>query len=45
MDVYLFPVTMISRRQEGGSGRRLKSLFDDTVRDTRLLLPGGKWFQ
>ena len=45
MDVYLFPVTMISRRQEGGSGRRLKPLFDDTVRDTRLLLPGGKWFQ
>ena len=45
MDVYLFPVTMISRRQEGGSERRLKPLFDDTVRDTRLLLPGGKWFQ
>ncbi len=45
MDVYLFPVTMISRRQEMGSERRLKPLFDDTVRDTRLLLPGGKWFQ
>ena len=45
MDVYLFPVTMISRRQEGGSERRLKPLFDDTVRDTRPLLPGGKWFQ
>ena len=45
MDVYLFPVTMISRRQEGGSGRPLQPLFDDTVRDTRLLLPGGKWFQ
>ena len=45
MDVYLFPVTMISRRREGGSARRLKPLFDDTARDTRLLLPGGKWFQ
>ena len=45
MGVYLFPVTMISRRQEWGSQRRLKPLFDDTVRDTRLLLPGGKWFQ
>ena len=45
MEVYLFPVTMISRRQEGGSERRLKPLFDDTLRDTRLLLPGGKWFQ
>ena len=44
-EVYLFPVTMISRRQEGGSERRLKPLFDDTVRDTRLLLPGGKWLQ
>ena len=45
MNVYLFPVTMISRRQEGGSERRLKPLFDETVRDTRLLLPGGKWLQ
>ena len=45
IDVYLFPVTMISRRQQGGSERRLKPLFDDTVRDTRPLLPGGKWFQ
>jgi len=45
IDVYLFPVTMISRRQEGGSERRLKPLFNDTVRDTRPLLPGGKWFQ
>ena len=45
IDVYLYPVTMISRRQEGGSERRLKPLFDDTVRDTRPLLPGGKWFQ
>ena len=45
IDVYLFPVTMISRRKEGGSERRLKPLFDDTVCDTRPLLPGGKWFQ
>tara|TARA_E500000178_G_C16767099_1_gene637428 strand:+ start:241 stop:627 length:387 start_codon:yes stop_codon:yes gene_type:complete len=45
IDIYLFPVTMISRRQEGSSERRLKPLFDDTVRETRPLLPGGKWFQ
>ena len=45
MEVYLFPVTMISRRQEAGGKRRLEPLFYDTVRDTRLLLPGGKWFQ
>ncbi len=45
MEVYLFPVTMISRRHESGSDRRLKPLFDEIVHDTRLLLPGGKWFQ
>ena len=45
MDVFLFPVTMISRRQEVGSDRRIKPLFKETVRDTQLLLPGGKWFQ
>ena len=45
IEVYLFPVTMISRRHESGSDRRLKPLFDEIVHDTRLLLPGGKWFQ
>ncbi|MED5314945.1 MAG: DUF3806 domain-containing protein [Pseudomonadota bacterium] len=44
-DVFLFPMTMISRRQEAGSNRRLRPLFDDTVAETRPLLPGGKWFQ
>jgi len=38
-------VTMISRRQEGGSDRRLKPLFEEIVVDTRRQLPGGKWFQ
>jgi len=36
---------MISRRQEAGSDRRLRPLFDETVAETRPLLPGGKWFQ
>ena len=45
LDVFLFPMTMISRRQEAGSDRRLRSLFDETVAETRPLLPGGKWFQ
>jgi len=45
MDIFLFPVTMISRRQEGGSDRRLKQLFEELVDDTRRQLPGGKWFQ
>jgi hypothetical protein len=45
MDIFLFPITMISRRQEASSDRRLKPLFDETVTETRALLPGGKWFQ
>ena len=44
-DVFLFPVTMISRRYEVGSTRQLKPLFDETISETRRLLPGGKWFQ
>ena len=44
-DVFLFPVTIISRRYEVGSTRQLKPLFDETVSETRRLLPGGKWFQ
>ena len=45
LDVFLFPMTMISRRQEAGSDRRLRPLLDETVAETRPLLPGGKWFQ
>lgn len=45
MDIFLFPITMISRREEAGSDRPLKPLFDETVTETRTLLPGGKWFQ
>jgi hypothetical protein len=44
-DIYLFPMTMISRRQEGGSDRRLKPLFDQIASETRRLIPGGKWFE
>ena len=42
-DIYLFPMTMISRRHQNGSTRRLQSLYDETVADIRPLLPGGKW--
>jgi len=42
-DVTLFPMTMISRRHQNGSTRRLQSLYDETVADIRPLLPGGKW--
>jgi len=43
-DIYLFPVTMISRRQAAGSLRPIKPLYDETVRETLLRIPGGKWF-
>ena len=43
-DAFLFPVTMISRRHESGSDRRLRSLYDDTVAETLPRLPGGRWF-
>ncbi len=43
-DVFLFPVTMISRRQEAGSQRRVKSIYDEAVTKTLPRLPGGKWF-
>ena len=42
-DVTLFPMTMISRRYQSGSTRRLQSLYDETVANTRPQLPGGKW--
>ena len=42
-DVTLFPMTMISRRHQNGSTRRLQSLYDETIADIRPLLPGGKW--
>ena len=45
MDIYLFPMTMISRRREAGSDRRLKPLFDETVSETRRVVPGGEWFE
>jgi hypothetical protein len=42
-DVYLFPITMISRRQEAGSNRRVRSIYDEAVKTTLPRIPGGKW--
>lgn len=44
-EVFLFPVTMISRRFEAGAQIDIKRLFDKTVTETRQQLPGGRWFQ
>ena len=45
LDVFLFPMTMISRRVEGDSDPRLRHLFEETVAETRSLSPGGKCFK
>ncbi len=42
-DVYLYPVTMISRRWEAGSRRSVGEIFDEVVAETDPLLPGAKW--
>lgn len=42
-DIYLFPVTMISRRVQAGSERPLADLFAATVDKTRQRLPGARW--
>jgi hypothetical protein len=43
-EVYLFPITMISRRQAVGSQRRVQSIYEETVSKTLPRIPGGKWF-
>ena len=42
-DIYLYPVTMISRRWEAGSRRSVQEIFDEVVAETDPLLPGAKW--
>ena len=42
-NVYLFPVTMISRRIQFGSNPDLRALFEKTVAETEKRLPNYKW--
>ena len=42
-EVYLFPITMISRRQEADNNRRVRSIYDEAVTTTLPRIPGGKW--
>ena len=42
-DIYLFPITMISRRQEVGNNRSVRSVYDEAVNTTLPRIPGGKW--
>ncbi len=42
-DVYLFPVTMISRRYSVGADKPVAEIFSEVTADTAKRLPGGKW--
>ena len=42
-DIYLYPVTMISRRWGVGSQKPVQQIFDDAVANTLPLLPGSRW--
>ncbi len=44
-NVYLFPVTMISRRIQFGSNPDLRALFEKTVAGTAKRLPNYKWLR
>ena len=44
-DIFLFPVTMISKRWEIGSRRPVASIYAEAVSDTKPLLPGARWRQ
>lgn len=42
--IFLFPVTMISRRVEAQSARPVADLYQETLEDTRKQLPGSQWW-
>lgn len=43
MDIFLFPVTMISRRREAGNLKPVSEIYRDVVAATQPKLPGAKW--
>ena len=42
-EVFLFPITMISRRWAVGHQRAVTDIFDTNVATTRAKLPGANW--
>ncbi len=42
-DVYLFPITMISRRYSVGVNKPVSDIFNEVATDTAKRLPGAKW--
>ena len=43
--IYLFPITMISRRYEAGNNRPITDIYNEVVTATRKKLPGASWWQ
>ncbi|EED35146.1 conserved hypothetical protein [Luminiphilus syltensis NOR5-1B] len=42
-EIFLYPVTMISKRWEAGSQRPIASIYAEAVSKTKPLLPGARW--
>ena len=42
-DIYIFPITMISRRLAAKADTPVKALFDEQLRKQRKRLPGARW--
>jgi hypothetical protein len=42
-EVYLFPITMISRRHGVGNHRRIRSVYDEAVNTALPHIPGSQW--
>jgi hypothetical protein len=42
-DIYVFPITLISRRLSAGAALSVASLFEDQLQKQRPKLPGARW--
>lgn len=42
-EIYIFPITMVSRRLAAKAETSVKNLFDEQVRRQRQRLPGARW--
>ena len=42
-DIYLYPITMISRRYSAANDKSVPEIYEDVVNGTRPRLPGAKW--
>jgi hypothetical protein len=42
-DIYIFPITLISRRLAAKADTPVKALFDEQLRKQRKRLPGARW--